>query len=300
MRAVTNPSLAMAGMLDLHPVHAIRLVDALRSNPDGVLLLADALEAHATNRPAPRDTISLTPVKPTWEATQKMWSRNTNVDEAFVRGQYEHHLRSWMALYAHVGPKRSNNLVRRAIAAMKWDWSAHGDDAEFAFKDRFGSYTEREVFRCAVRPWPVNGWRGVEVGNVRFGKLGERLLKGLPPLRKSDTPRDFYRLLYLLNPTKLDFDDMYGQGLFGIVSPCHRFAMSFYFHKYELAAFQFVKKEFAVRTREERGPFIIHCGVPGADNGVGTADRDAKRWFRMVAKALGRTWDVYSGNNFRV
>lgn len=75
--------------------------------------------------------------------------------------------------------------------------------------------------------------------------------------------------------------------------------MQFYFHKYELAAFQLVVEDLAVRTRPEYA-VSIYCGIPGTDNGVATTDEDAKLWFSMVFKVLKRKWGVYLGNDFEV
>jgi hypothetical protein len=181
---------------------------------------------------------------------------------------------------------------------MRFDYN-DGDSQYEAFCKRFGYGSTEEVFRAAIRPWEI-GWRGVEVGNVRFGKLEKPLSPTMPPSRRSNTPVDFYRLLYLTKPVGVSFDDMYGQSICGFTSPCRRFAMAFYFHKYELAAYQYVRKDLAVRTRELRGQFIIQSGIPGVDNGVNTNDVDAKRWFRMVATAMRRKWKVYPGNNFDI
>jgi hypothetical protein len=282
-------------------VRARRLAAALRSSPDKAALLADALEAEADNHRGSQETICIKPPRPEWEDRFKDGVAQSDKELADTKKQYLYELASWRKLYGKVGPKRSNNLARRAIAAMSWDYDAHGkaDDAGYnAFCKRFDHDSCEDVFRNAIRPW-VDSKKFVEVGNTMFGVLPEK--RGdYQPLRRSDTPRDFYRLLYLTRPVGLNFDDMYGNGLFGITSPCGRFAMSFYFHKYELAAYQYVVKELAVRTRKERGGFTITCGVPGVDNGVGTIDKDAARWFKMVSMALGCEWCVYGGNGFNV
>ncbi len=290
--------------LRLHPVRARRLATALRTSPDKVALLADALEAEADNHRGSQETICITPPRPEWESYFNAESERRALSDkelADIKARYLHDLTSWRKRYGKVGPKRSNNLVRRAIGAMNFKWTGHGDadDAAYnVFEKRFNGDSEVTTFRMAIRPWEGSK-KFVEVGNTKFGKL-PKASGGYQPLRQSDTPNDLYRLLYLTQPVSLNFDDMYGQGLFGIVSPCGRFAMSFYLHKYELAAYQYVKKELAVRTREERGPFRIQCGIPGVDNGVGTIDKDAARWFKMVSVALGREWCVYGGNDFNV
>jgi hypothetical protein len=292
----------LVGRLALHPVHARDLLTVLRSSPDRVALLANAIEAKThLGRVGDGDTLSVSREKPTWEGVQARWSRNTDVDEAFLRGQLEYELQCWKQLYARVGPKRSNNLTRRVIAAMRFDRKAFGEDweaADLAFRAKTGGCeSEKEAFRRAVRPWK-GPWRCVEVGSMQFGAR-ETWSDGRPR-RRNNTPVDFYRLLFLCQPVNLDFDDMYGQGLFGIRSPCGRFGMSFSLWKYTLAGRMYVDKAYAVRTREERGLIQISSGIPGVDNGLATKDPDALRWFRMIDVALSRPWMMYGGDNFKV
>lgn len=274
--------------LDLHPRRAFALMNALRSGIDTDALV-EALEVvggPARQSRRERYTIMSAPPKPT---SATIWRHPETTDEMHEKNVIAA-VASWRKRWSKVSVSRSNNLVKRAIAAMKFDWDADGEDLYDKFVERFDEDGAEDVLRNAVRPWPVQGWQGVEVGNVKFGKRKGRIV------HDNNTPKDLYRLLYLFKPIGVDFDDMYGQGLFGIVSPCHRFAMSFYFHKYELAAFQFVRKEFAVQTHSVG----ITCGIPGADNGVTTMHKDARRFFRMIDVALRTTWDVYSGNSFSV
>lgn len=225
--------------------------------------------------------INIIPERPTLESIKHHWRRNTSVDDEFLQGQYDYYVAEWDRLYAVTTPDASGVLTERAVAAFAFDWTIN--DAYEAFEKKFDGVEPEDIFRSAIRPWPKDGYIGVEVGNIKFG----------------ETPSDFYRLLYLCKPVGLDFDDMYGCGLFGITSPCARFAMQFYFHKYELAAFQLVVSDLAERTRPERA-LSIHCGIPGSDNGVATTDRDAIQWFGMVRIALNRKWGVYPGNDFEV
>ena len=299
-----NEAKSLVSELGLHPVRARHLAAALRASPDKVALLADALEASADNHRGSQEAINIVPPRPVWESYFDDEPKDVAITDARmaeIKADYLGDLAAWRESYGKVGPKRSNNLTRRAIAAMRFKWT--GDDniddkAYERFEERFDGDSAEDVFRSAIRPW-VGSKKFVEVGNTKFGVLPEKQ-GDWTPLRESDTPRDFYRLLYLTKPVGLDFNDLYGDSLFGIVSPCGRFAMSFYWHKYELAAYQFVVKELAVRTREERGAFSIQCGIPGVDNGVATMDKDAARWFKMVSMALGREWDVYGGNDFVV
>lgn len=226
------------------------------------------------------------------------WQKPT--EEQVQRG-YKGALNGWRRAYAKTSVERSNTLTRNAVAAMRFKANESLDDPWKQFEKRFKAGDIEEVVRRAVRPWPESGWKGVQVGNMMFGKKPRQSKRqSFPNLRPSNSPTDFYRALYLFGPSKLDFDDMYGSGLFGLTSPCRRFAVSFYFHKYEFAAYQFVKKDLAVRTRAERGPFKIVSGIPGSDNGVATRDADALRWFAMIERAICREWMVYGGNNFSV
>ena len=285
----------LAAALDLHPVRAAQLVEVLRSSPSQVSLLADALLARSEGPgQANRETISIEPPRPTLEQVRRDWPGS---DEDGLQKTLRYRLRDWGRLYGIVEPKRSNRDVRRALFALKW---AEEDGDHDAFVKETRAHSSEEALRRAVRPWPEDGWDGVEVGNVRFGKLGQPLWEGEKHgPRESDTPQDFYRLLYLFKPVNLHFDDMYGQGLFGITSPCRRFAMRFYFHKYELAAYQYVQKDLAVVTWDA-GRVRIESGIPGSDNGVATTHPDARRWFRMIHLALHRKWVMYSGNDFEV
>jgi hypothetical protein len=285
-------------LLDLHPVRARQLAAVLQRLPPKEI--ARTLEARASGPPERSYAVNIIPPRPTLAEIAAAYRRNKGITKEWIQQQADYRIGEWVRLYARTTHDESDRLTKLAAEALAFDWKAAGDDAESVFHDRFGADDAKDVFQSAIRPWPEEGWAGVEVGNVKFGEWAKRFHPDLPPCRKSNTPADLYRLLYLCEPVGLDFDDMYGCGLFGIVSPCHRFAMNFYLHQYELAAYQRVKKSLAVRTREEHGPFVIKCGIPGADNGVATKDADAVAWFEMVGSALRRSWDVYPGNGFKV
>jgi hypothetical protein len=273
-------------LLDLHPIRALRLAELLRTDAS---LIADKLEAVAEGPPVRGEAINIRPERPTLESIRHKWRLNTDVDEDFLNGQFDYASAQWDHLYATVSPEQSRALTDKVKAAFDFDWEQ--DEAHEKFEDTFAvigsgyvlSDTIEALFRSAIRPWPEERWRGVEVGNVSF----------------DETPSDLYRLLFLCKPVALDFDDMYGCGLFGITSPCGRFAMQFYLHKYELAAYQLVVEDLAIRTRPA-GALSIRCGIPGVDNGVATTDADAIAWFDMIFRALKREWSVYPGNDFAV
>lgn len=301
---------SLAQKLRLHPIIADQLAEWLNSSPDRVVLLAQALKQ---GRGRERDAIDVVPPKPTWEQWRAkhdhlMGKKPTStifateeVAHAYFDGK-RGPLAQWERKYGKTSVVHSNNLTKRAIKAMTFKWpgrddsSDDWDDAQERYEKLIKCESAEDAVRLAVRSWPEDGWRGVEVANTHFGKV---VTSHGWTRRKSDTPRDLYRLMYLFRPNSIDFTDMHGDGMFGVVSPCHRFAASFYFHKYELAAYLCVEPELAKRTKPVGG-IEIKCGIPGVDNGIATTDKDALRWFRMITMALHRRWDVYSGNNFVV
>jgi len=291
---------ALARKLNLHPVRALALSKVLRSSPDRALLLADALEKniHGPGNRLDRDTITFRKARPTMEAVREALGEDRSAK--FYEEHLDHQIEKWRRYHAKVGPKRSNTLVRRALMALSIkdrvdELAPNPENTEDFFRSKTGGCEDaEEAFRRAIRPWEGT-WRCVEVGSTQFGKMWKN--RGpLPPRRTHATPVDFYRLMYLCKPVGVDFDDLYGAGLFGIRSPCGRFGVSFAFWKYTLSGRFYVAKDFAVRTREERGPLIITSGIPGSDNGVGTTHPDALRFFRMVTKALRTPWAMYPGN----
>lgn len=110
-----------------------------------------------------------------------------------------------------------------------------------------------------------------------------------------DTPKSFYRLLYLVHPI-VDFSDMYKPGtLIEICSPDYNFRAGMEFHKYELAARFGCAKEYAI-GREH----MVQCGVPGSDNGIHCSSDIGKLWFETLIKCLNFELSVYPGNDFCV
>lgn len=296
--------------LRLHPIVADQLAVWLNASPDQVALLAQALKQ---GRGRDRDAIDVIPPKPTWDVWRKDNDYNIGKkhasfkDDAHARKHFDAKhgpLPQWERKYGKSSVVRSNNLTKRAVASMTFKWpdeSASREDWDLAreqYEKRIQCESAEDAIRLAVRPWPTDGWRGVEVGTTCFGRYTKWLGDG--KRRRSDTPNDLYRLMYLFRPSHVDFTDMYKDGLFGVVSPCGRFAASFYLYKYELAGAFSVEPDLAKRTRPVGDKFEITCGVPGSNNGIATTDKDALRWFRMITLALHRKWDVYSGNNFVV
>lgn len=292
----------LAQRLDLHPVRAQSLAQALRSSPDRALLLADILESklHGPGERLHRDTLTFRKARPTIEEVRAAWGEDR--PDEFYQDQLNHRIETWRRYHAKLGPKRSNNLVRRALVALSIkdrldELAPDPESTDDFFRSKTGDCEDaEEAFRRAIRPWE-GIWRCVEVGSTQFGKMRKTRLGRLPPRRTHATPVDFYRLMYLCKPVGVDFDDLYGAGLFGIRSPCGRFGVSFSFWKYTLMGTFYVAKGFAVSTDKGHGPLTIMSSIPGADNGVATTHPDALRFFRMVTKALDVPWEMYPGNN---
>lgn len=119
---------------------------------------------------------------------------------------------------------------------------------------------------------------------------------GCGSVKLKDTPRSFYRLMYLARPKGINFDDMYKSGgLLTLCSPDCQFVAHVEFWKYELALrFESTAEHITGR----RSPIV--CGVPGARNGVSATSPLLKTWCDTLQLCLKSKWDVYPGNNFRV
>lgn len=138
----------------------------------------------------------------------------------------------------------------------------------------------KEIYR--VHDYEVDGKRSV--GTVSCGSI------------KTDTARALYRLLFLLNPKRVDFSDMYkSDSLFAIVSPDGQFVADVQFFKYELAIYFS-----AAPTHVTGSQRNIRSGIPGVDNGVRAQSPELRAWCETLQKCLARTWMVYGGNDFEV
>lgn len=110
-----------------------------------------------------------------------------------------------------------------------------------------------------------------------------------------DTPTALYRLVYLLNPPKVDFSDMYKNSLFMFFSTDGRFGVNVYLYKYELGLYFYAPKELVKDTSGG-----LWAGWPGADNDVELLDEEGKLFFEVVKAAIEYKWSVYPGNGFEV
>lgn len=114
--------------------------------------------------------------------------------------------------------------------------------------------------------------------------------------RPSDTPKCLYRILWLLGPSGVNFDDMYKCELFMFLSRDKRFAVEVALFKYELGLYFYAPKS-AIDTSQMS---FLQAGWPGANNGQTLTDEDGKKFFEIVKLAIEAEWCVYGGNNFEV
>lgn len=111
-----------------------------------------------------------------------------------------------------------------------------------------------------------------------------------------DTPKSLYRFLYIWEPKRIDFSDMYkctfaiidlGIGLVYLV-----------LYKYEIAAFLYVPP--AELKPKPVYEIEISCGVPGTEDEEFIEGSKVIEEFEAFITFLEQEHDVYSGNNFRV
>ena len=163
------------------------------------------------------------------------------------------------------------------MMADDFDWKAYDPDGEL------DESLEDDFRECCSLIGHDEKWSLVQVGSQKV----------------EDTPKALYRALYLMRPTKLDFDDMYKSGLLEIGSPDRRYAVLVDFWKYTIGLYFYAPAD-TVPPKVAHGDLSIACGIPGVDNGWRTTDPVAQKFFALVSRALNRTWMVYSGNDFEV
>lgn len=111
-----------------------------------------------------------------------------------------------------------------------------------------------------------------------------------------DTPRALYRLLFLAQPTQVDFSDMYkSESLFALTSPDHRFVADPQFYKYALMLSFSAQKDFVTGR-----PHTVQGGMPGIDNGIRSGSPVLTEWCDLLKVCLDHAWLVYGGNEFEV
>ncbi len=112
-----------------------------------------------------------------------------------------------------------------------------------------------------------------------------------------DTPKSLYRFLYLWEPEKVNFLDMYKSRLASIrIHP--KAVINLTLYKYELAMYLYVTED-QIQKRDVH--FVeIQCGVPGAENEMLIENSEVYKDYQIVKGLLEMTHDVYCGNGFTV
>ena len=113
----------------------------------------------------------------------------------------------------------------------------------------------------------------------------------------SDTPKCLYRFLYIWEPKKIDFSDMYKSSI-ALIDLEEKAIVKLALFKYELAAYLYVPPE-DVLPREVHA-IEISCGIPGVDEEELTKESKANEVFQDFIDLLEQEHDVYPGNFFRV
>jgi len=112
----------------------------------------------------------------------------------------------------------------------------------------------------------------------------------------SDTPKALYRMLWLCNPKRVDFSDMYKSPLLAVATPDKRFLATFELFKFEAGLYFYAPQG----TIQSKGLDLLVAGWPGADNGRTCQDSTGQLFFDVLKRLLEYRHGVYSGNNFEV
>ena len=112
-----------------------------------------------------------------------------------------------------------------------------------------------------------------------------------------DTPKSLYRFLYLWNPKKMDFSDMYKCPL-ALIDLNGAAIVSVILFKYEFAAYFYVPIKDIVPKPVH---FMeIHCGIPECEENEIISTSQAPKEIELFIDLLEAEHDVYGGNNFIV
>jgi hypothetical protein len=112
-----------------------------------------------------------------------------------------------------------------------------------------------------------------------------------------NTPKSLYRFLYLWEPKKIDFSDMYKSHL-ALINLNGSAVVSIRLFKYELAAYFYVPIKDIV---PKPAHFMeIHCGIPGCEKNIIRSTSQAPKEIELFINLLEAKHDVYGGNNFIV
>jgi len=176
--------------------------------------------------------------------------------------------------------KQKLNKIKEMLSP-NYNWEAHWNGIE---NETIENTSINELIRkCYL-------WHDYRKGNR------PKAIYDCGSMKFSDTPKVLYRMLYLIQPSQIDFSHMYKTGtLVDIVSPCYNYLASFQLWKYEASLyFGCPHEDLAGRS------YIVICNIPGSDNGLYCKNPLGLLWFEVIQMALNFEYDVYSGNNFKV
>jgi len=112
-----------------------------------------------------------------------------------------------------------------------------------------------------------------------------------------DTPKSLYRFLYLWEPEKTDFSNMYKSSL-AIIDLNGAAIVSVELFKYELAAYFYVPIKDLIPKPAQF--MTIHCGIPECEENEIISTSQAPKEIDFFIDLLEAEHDVYGGNNFKV
>jgi len=112
-----------------------------------------------------------------------------------------------------------------------------------------------------------------------------------------DTPKSLYRFLYLWQPKKINFSDMYKCQL-ALINLNDAAVVCLDLFKYELAAYFYVPKKDIIQKPTHL--IEIHCGIPGCEENEIKPESRALEEIELFIALLENEHDVYLGNNFIV
>lgn len=118
--------------------------------------------------------------------------------------------------------------------------------------------------------------------------------------RVTDSAKALYRLMHWSPGLNVKACDFYKGSLYSLFHPSGRFFINIGFWKYEMSLTLYVAADDCEILKQQTGPIVVRCGVPGAHNGEIRAPKKARQFFRLFKKVIGRKTMIYSGNNFEV
>lgn len=113
---------------------------------------------------------------------------------------------------------------------------------------------------------------------------------------EEDAVGALYRLLWLIQPERVDFSQTYKTRLFSFMAANNSVLVSVELYKYEPCLYFYAQR--AALDLSQVGN--IWAGFPGADNEVKVIDETAQGFISLVIKAATTSMLIYGGNNFVV